>query len=143
MARKVHKKTLKFKNKEIKAEEQYLNNDPTLPTEESKYEFTEDMIDAMAKASEDIIYFAENFFTIIDATVRKKIPLREYQKRILNTMAKNNRVVLNTSRQIGKCVTKDTKIKIRLKWLPFIKFNIKIGTFFNLCKIAKKLHLIF
>lgn len=35
------------------------------------------------RCKEDIVYFAENFFTIIADGVRQHIPLREYQTNAL------------------------------------------------------------
>lgn len=67
----------------------------------------------MLKAKEDIIYFAENFFTIIADGVRTHIPLRPYQKDFLRAMADNKRLLLNCSRQSGKT----TLMTIYAVWL--------------------------
>lgn len=102
MARKSVRKVEKVFGKEIVADEKYYLNNQGLPTAESTYEWTPEMVGSMQKAMKDICYFAQTFFTIIDKTKRKTISLRKYQKRILNTMMNNNRVILLTSRQVRK-----------------------------------------
>lgn len=102
MARKVSKSTVKIFDTDVMIEEQYYLGNKGLPTAESKYEYTPEMIEAMQKCASDIKYFAENFFTIITPEGRRHIPLREYQIRFLNTMVAKKRVIMNTSRQIRK-----------------------------------------
>lgn len=102
MARKVSKSTVKIFDTDVQIEEQYYLGNKGLPTAESKYEYTPEMIEAMERCATDIKYFAENFFTIITPEGRQHIPLRDYQIRFLNTMVKKKRVIMNTSRQIRK-----------------------------------------
>lgn len=93
-------------------EKNYLGNQD-LPTADSEYQFTEKMVDAMMRCKEDIIYFAENFFTIIADGERKHIPLRDYQKDFLKSMVENKRLIINSSRQVGKT----TLMTIYAVWL--------------------------
>ena len=136
MPRKVTKSYIKVFNDEILAEEQYYRGDKGLPTSESKYEWTPEMILALQRCQSDIKYFAENFFTIVDMSEgkRKNIPLRKYQKKFLESMMNEKRLLLLTCRQSGKCIYNDSKVRVKFK--PFgLSFNIKVGTFFKLMKI--------
>ena len=137
MPRKVSKSYIKVFNDEILAEEQFYRGDKGLPTADSKYEWTPDMILALQRCQTDIKYFAENFFTIVDLSdggKRKHIPLRKYQTKFLESMMNEKRLLLLTCRQSGKCVYNDSKIGVKFK--PFgLSFNIKVGTFFKLMKI--------
>lgn len=112
MARKTVKKTITVYNEDVLAEEQYYLGNESLPVK-AKYAYTEKMKEALRKCKEDVCYFAENFFTIIDRTVRKKIPLRDYQRRILRKMQSEKRVIMLTSRQCGKT----TLMTIYALWL--------------------------
>ena len=142
MPRKTNRTLINVFDKDIVAEEQYYLGDRGLPTSESKYEYTPEMIDALERCQDDIIYFSENYFTIIDKGVRKHIPLRPYQKKFLESMKNENRLLLLTGRQSGNCVCYDTNVKVRFTPLG-ISFNIKIGKFFKLIKFFQKMKNIF
>lgn len=103
---------------DVQFQEKYYLGNKSLPTADSDYEFSPDMVNAVCRCVDDIKYFAENFFTIIAAGKRCKIPLRPYQKDFLDTMMKDDRVILLTSRQIGKCFCNNTKLKIKLFGIP-------------------------
>ena len=136
MPRKVNKSYIKVFDDEILAEEQYYRGDKGLPTADSRYEWTPEMILALQRCQTDIKYFAENFFTIVDLSDgrRKHIPLRKYQTKVLESMMNEKRLLLLTCRQSGKCVYNDSKVRVKFK--PFgLSFNIKVGTFFKLMKI--------
>lgn len=134
MARKPVKRVETVFGQKVEMSEQYYLGNKSLPTAESEYEWTPEMVAALAKAKEDVHYFAETFFTIINGErKREHIKLREYQRRMLGTMAKENRVIFNTSRQIGKCLTPSTSITCRLKWLP-VPIKIKISTLYKIQK---------
>lgn len=101
MARKSNKRTETVFGKEITVNEQYYLNNRSLPTVASEYEWTPEMIAALARAKEDILYFASTFFTIINGNRQREcIKLREYQTRMLKSMQSHNRLVLNCSRQV-------------------------------------------
>lgn len=121
MARRTYKRKVRVFDSDIIAEEKYYLGNNTLPTKESRYEWTAEMVEALNRCKEDVIYFAENFFTIIDPTdlKRKHIPLRSYQRRFLRTMQKNKRVIMLTSRQCGKT----TMMTIYALWLAMFYPN--------------------
>lgn len=88
----------------------YLNN-PNLPAVGATFEFTPEMVEDLKRCKDDIIYFAENFFYIVNPdTGKQKIPLYEYQKKALQMMKDNRFTMLLFSRQTGKALDVDTPI---------------------------------
>lgn len=98
MARKTNRVKFEVFGNELQAEEQYYLGDHTLPTAQSRYEWTDEMSEAYEKCKNDIIFFSENFFTIITASKRVKIPLREYQKKFLRDAMNHKRIIANCGR---------------------------------------------
>ncbi len=84
-------------------EKNYILKNPQLPSRLTKIKYEPRMAEEMLKCSKDPIYFAENYFYIVNLDQgRIKIPLYEVQKKILNMMVNNNRVAIVSSRQMGK-----------------------------------------
>jgi hypothetical protein len=84
--------------------EYYLNN-PNLPTENAKFEYTPAMVQAIKKSTANILHFAENYFYIIDPDSdpsRHVISLYKYQKDALRMLRDNRFNILLASRQVGK-----------------------------------------
>lgn len=113
MARKTNRVKFEVFGKEMHAEEQYYLGDHTLPTAQSKFEWSKEMIEAHERCKTDIIYFAENFFTIISKSKRIKIPLRDYQKKFLKDAMNHKRILALQSRQSGK----STLMTVYALWL--------------------------
>lgn len=137
MARKTNRVKFEVFGKEMHAQEQYYLGDHTLPTAQSRFEWSKEMVEAYERCKTDIIFFAENFFTIISESKRVKIPLRDYQKKFLNDAMNHKRILALQSRQSGKCLSFDTKVVVRLKWFP-IPIKIKVGTLFKIQKFINK-----
>jgi len=82
--------------------------DPTLRGPGEKVNMTQKRIEEFIRCKEDILYFAEKYFTIVSIDKGKhKIKLREYQKRILKAFVEppnedKKHVAMLASRQIGK-----------------------------------------
>lgn len=84
-------------------EENYYRDNPSLPSSKTKIEFTVDMIKEIKKCSKDIVHFGEEYFYIVNLDRGKEIiKLYNCQKKILKSLSKDNRVVLVSSRQMGK-----------------------------------------
>lgn len=80
----------------------YLGN-KNLPTDSARFEYTPEMVKHLKKAGQNLLYFAENFFYIVNLdTGRQTIDLHRCQKRALRKMRDNRFVVLLASRQCGK-----------------------------------------
>lgn len=121
MARKTIKRKFDAYGEEVMAEEQFYLGNTALPTKNSRYSFTPKMVEAIEKCKNDVVFFAENFFTIVDPTdlKRKHIPLRKYQKRFLESMQNHKRFIMLTSRQCGKT----TMMTIYALWLAMFYPN--------------------
>lgn len=85
------------------------------------------------RCAKDPQYFAEKYFTIISFRGKEKIKLFEKQKEMLNNFVKFPFNICVASRQSGKCVSKDSVIKIRNKRTGVIE-DISIGDFFEKIK---------
>jgi len=80
----------------------YLNN-PNLPAVGSMFEYTPEMVKEMQKCANDVLYFAENYFYIINLDEGKqKIKLHKYQKKAIKLMKENRFSILLFARQSGK-----------------------------------------
>ena len=121
-----------FKDKENKRTR--YDNRPNLKRSGIKTQWTQEMVDEWMKCRDDILYFAENYCSIIhiDHGVIQ-VQLRDYQKEMLKLMHDNRLMAANLSRQLGKCVTYDTIINIRNKKTKKVE-SISIGDFHELCK---------
>jgi len=118
----------------------YLNN-PKLPTRQAEFEYTPEMLQDIKKSKNNMLYFAENFFYIIDPDEgRQKIKLFKFQKRCLRTLRDNRRVLLLASRQTGKALDINTPISTPSGWTTMgdLKDNDKIygldGNVYNVVK---------
>lgn len=80
----------------------YLGNS-NLPTANTQYDYTPDMIKEIAKCRKNILHFASNYFYIINVDEgRQKIKLHKFQKRVLKSLSENRFNILLASRQVGK-----------------------------------------
>lgn len=125
-----------FKDKSNK-KSRYLGL-PNLKRANVKSPWTREMIDEWNRCRNDILYFAERYccITHIDYGVIR-VQLRDYQKDMLEIMHNNRMMAANLSRQLGKCVTGDTIIKIRNKRTGEIK-ELTIKQFHELQKVKMK-----
>lgn len=90
----------------------YLGN-PNLPAANTPIAYEPWMVKELQKAKDNILYFAENFFYIINLDRgREKIKLHTCQKRAIRKMRDNRFFVLLASRQIGK----STMMTIYILW---------------------------
>lgn len=138
MARKTNRVKFEVFGRQMQAEEQYYLGDHTLPTAQSRFEWNDEMIEAHERCKTDIIFFAQEFFTIVSAGKRIKIPLRDYQKEFLNNAMNHKRILALQARQSGKCLSSTTYVNVRLKFLP-IPIKMKVGTLFKIQKYFNKI----
>jgi hypothetical protein len=121
----------------------YIRGNPGLKSANVEERITKDelrlRINEIAACKKDPIYFANKYFTIISPKRGKHI-IETYKKQdaMLNTFVKNNRVICCSSRQIGKCVSYFTWIKIRHAKYRWIKFNIPIGIVYSIAKMFER-----
>jgi hypothetical protein len=117
------------------------NGDDKLRGPNQKIAMSKQRMEEYIRCKEDIMYFAEKYFYIVDIDKGKhKIQLREYQRRMLkafvNPSEGKRHVIMLSSRQIGKCFCYDTIIKIRNKKTGIVK-EITIKDFFEMTKSQK------
>jgi phage terminase large subunit-like protein len=88
-----------------KPEKQFYLGNENLPTIEAQFDYSShpEWVEDIAKSRKNILYFAENFFYIINLDQGKmKIKLHNYQRKVLRGLRDNRFVCLLASRQIGK-----------------------------------------
>ena len=103
----------------------------------SREEF-EYRIQEIAKCKRDICYFAEKYFRIISLDYGLQI-IKPYPKQrdLLRFFVNEKRSIILSSRQSGKCVCKDTKIKIKNKKTGEIE-ELTIEDFYKRFKLKSK-----
>lgn len=90
------------KKEEIDPKHMYLGN-KNLPTEKAEFNWTPKMVSDLKKCQKNLLYFAENFFTIINLDRgREKIKLHKCQKRVLRALRDDRFNIVLASRQVGK-----------------------------------------
>lgn len=89
-----------------------------LKSKGTQHEWSQERLQEYLKCARDPIYFAEKYIQIVHVD-RGLIPiiLYDYQKEIMDAIASNRRVTVNTSRQAGKTTTAVAVI------LHYILFN--------------------
>jgi Terminase large subunit, T4likevirus-type, N-terminal/Terminase RNaseH-like domain len=99
-------------------QEKGYNGNPNLPRENSKIEWTPDLISEFIKCKNDPVYFAERYMKIVHIDRGLiTIPLYDYQKEIIRAYPDNLKIALNQSRQSGKSTV------VTVIVLHFIIFN--------------------
>ena len=69
------------------------------------FEYEQLELEEIVRCQKDILYFANNYcFSKTDNGI-EKIRLRDYQEKVIEAYAKNERVIFLASRQIGKTIT--------------------------------------
>lgn len=82
---------------------QGYNGNPHLPKSGSTYNYTSEQVKEIQKCIEDPVYFAESYFKIIsvdDGLVPFK--LYDFQKEVVASYVHESKMILATSRQVGK-----------------------------------------
>ena len=74
-----------------------------LASSKSEFKYDKDRIEVIRKSAQNILYFAQHFFYIINIDDGKqKIELHPFQRETLRILRDNKKVVVNASRQVGK-----------------------------------------
>lgn len=100
---------------DLSAKESYRDN-PLLKKAGVKVEYTQDQVDEYIKCSKDPVYFAENYITIVNVDVGlMKFKMWDFQKEMIKVYHENRFSITKCPRQVGKCFSGDTPIRIRNK----------------------------
>jgi hypothetical protein len=85
------------------AESRFYLGNKKLPRADAEFEWTPEMVRSLKKCKKNILFFAENFFYIVNLDRGKEtIGLYKCQKRVLRSLRDERFVALLASRQIGK-----------------------------------------
>ena len=105
------------------------NSNEMLMLKGTKFPYTIDHLKEIKKCKYDIFYFLMNYAKIITLDGgEQKFKLYQYQKNMIKLMDENRFTIHLLPRQMGKCYTDDTVIKIRNKTTGLIE-EITIGEF--------------
>lgn len=106
-----------------KQEDKFYLGNSNLPSANMEFEWTPKMVRELKKAKQNILYFAENFFFIVNLDKGKmKIPLYASQKRVLRSLRDNRFVACLASRQTGKT----TMMTIYALWIACFQEDQRI-----------------
>ena len=106
--------TEKIINSEPISDSFYYRGSKNVPVAGAQYEYTSDMVEELKKCKTDVLYFAENFFYIVNLdNGKQKIKLYDAQKQMLLNMVSNRFTVNLASRQSGK----STLLTIFVLWM--------------------------
>jgi hypothetical protein len=111
-----------------------------------KSAFGNDEIKHLALSIADPIYFIENFIKVQHPT-KGAVPLKLYpfQVDMVNGFANNRFVIALTARQMGKCVSAESKIKygydnVEIGSLVYRHLSLKDKLIYKLESLLSKLH---
>lgn len=100
----------------IKKNDRFMNNNESLPINIT-LEYTPEQMQELYKCSEDVLYFAENYFHIINLDEgRQKIKLYPAQKKAITTVIDSKMTIVCASRQVGKLLAMDTPVPSPTGW---------------------------
>jgi hypothetical protein len=123
------------RHKKDTTEKFYLGN-TRLPGAGAEYEYTPAMVNDLKKSRKSLLYFAENFFYIVNLERgRELIKLHKYQKRILKALNNHRFCVLLSSRQSGKT----TLLTIYALWIALFNEDQRILIVANKEQTAKNI----
>ena len=123
------------RHKKETTEKFYLGN-TRLPAAGAEYEYTPEMVNDLKKSKKSLLYFAENFFYIVNLERgRELIKLHRYQKRILKALNNHRFCVLLSSRQSGKT----TLLTIYALWIALFNEDQRILIVANKEQTAKNI----
>jgi hypothetical protein len=113
-------------NQELATIKKASDKKEVISREEYEYRLKE-----IAKCKKDIVYFAENYFRIINLDRGLEIiKLYDVQKELLKHLVENNRTIVCSGRQQGKCGYFKSKINLRNKKTGEIE-EMTIGDFYE------------
>jgi hypothetical protein len=94
----------------------YYKNITGLKSAKQQISFTPEQIQEYVKCAENPIYFIENYVKIISSDKGPVLfKMYPYQKRIIQAVHNNRKILSRLSRQSGKCFINDTLLHLRNK----------------------------
>lgn len=118
-----------------KKDNKFLGGNENLPIDIT-IDWTPEMVAEFKKCKEDIFYFAQNYFSIINLdTGRQKIQLYDAQKNAIEKIVNNRRTVICASRQVGKT----TLVTVVCLWYAIFTPDFTIAVLANKEDQAKEI----
>lgn len=119
----------------VKKVDKYLNNNESLPVNIT-IDYTPEQARELKRCAEDIIYFAENYFFIVNLDAgRQTIKLFDAQRDAILDILKHKRTIICASRQIGK----STLMTIVCLWNVIFKRDYQVAILANKEDQAKEI----
>ena len=112
------------------------NNNPNLPREDWKHDFTHHEIDEFIKCAGDPVYFATTYMRIINVD-RGLMPFEmwDFQREMLQTFHQNRFSICKLPRQVGKTTT---SVAFLLHYILFNE-NVNIAILANKSATAREI----
>lgn len=101
----------------------FYEGNPILKKGNLVFDYTDEEIKELTRCSTDIVYFANNYCTVMTDNGLQTIHLRDYQEDMVNTYLNNRNSVCLAARQVGKCQSVDSLVYINNK-------KVSIGQFY-------------
>jgi hypothetical protein len=90
----------------------FYEGNPNLKKSNIVFNYTQEELKELRKCATDIVYFANNYCTVMTDKGLRTIELRPYQEDMLRLFQSERFSVVLASRQVGKCTLSSTKIII-------------------------------
>ncbi len=90
----------------------FYEGNPILRKGNILFDYTQEEFTELKKCAADICYFANNYCTVMTDEGLRTIELRDYQLEMLEHFKANRYSIVLASRQIGKCLSPQTFLKI-------------------------------
>ena len=121
---------------DVTGPDQLYRGSKNIPQADAEFVYTPRMVQEIKRCKEDIVYFAENYFTITNVDRGKeKINLYGAQRRVLKSLMRERFVSLLSCRQSGKCFSYEGVIEVRNKKTGVIE-AITVGEFLKRIKLS-------
>lgn len=111
----------------------YLNNSQ-LKRKGYVHNYTKEEAEEYVKCYNDILYFIRNYVYIISLDKGKVLfQPYDFQLDMIEKFQNNKFVISNLARQLGKCCSKDSKIRVRNKETGEV-LDVSLGEFYQKVK---------
>lgn len=115
----------------------FYQANPNLKAIGVNLQYTKEQIEEYIKCKEDPIYFIKNYIKIISLDKGLiNFELFDYQINFIKTVHENRRVIGMFPRQMGKCLSLNTKVKLKQKSTGKV-VEVTLGEFYAWQKFVK------
>lgn len=90
----------------------FFMNDLNLRKSKLQFQYTKNEMRELRRCAKDPVYFARYYCTLFTEEGYIKVNLRDYQREMIGAMLDERMVIMMCSRQIGKCISFNTRMRI-------------------------------